>query len=37
VHATFFAEQFGQLIVARVHLCLLVFDETQERIVQWIG
>jgi hypothetical protein len=31
------AEPFGQLIVARVQLRLLVFDEQQERVVRWIN
>ena len=30
------ADRFGQLIVSRLELRLLVFDETSERIVQWI-
>ena len=31
------ADQFGQLVVSRLNLRLLVFDEQQERIMQWIG
>jgi hypothetical protein len=31
-----FTEQFGQLIVTRLHLRLLVFDEVLEGVVQWI-
>jgi hypothetical protein len=30
-------EPFGQLIVTRLQLRLLVFDEQQERIVRWIS
>jgi hypothetical protein len=30
------AEPFGQLIVTRIQLKLLVFDEQQEKVVQWI-
>lgn len=30
-------ERFGQLIVTRLQLCLLVYDEQQQRIIQWIG
>ena len=32
-----FSEPFGQLIVRRLELKLIVFDEEQERIVQWIN
>jgi hypothetical protein len=31
------AERFGQLIVTRLGLRLLVFDEQQGRVVEWIG
>ena len=31
------AEQFGQFVVSGLNLRLIVFDEKQERIVQWIG
>jgi hypothetical protein len=31
------SDRFGQLVVARVRLGLIVFDEVQERIIQWIG
>jgi hypothetical protein len=37
VHETLFSEQFGQLIVTKLQLRLLVFDEKREAIVQWIG
>lgn len=37
VHATLLAEPFGQLIVTRLQLRLLVFDEERERVVQWIN
>jgi hypothetical protein len=30
------SERFGQVIVARLQLRLLIFDEAQERIIQWI-
>ena len=31
------ADQFGQFVVSGLNLHLVVFDEQQERIVQWIG
>jgi hypothetical protein len=31
------AEQFGQFVVSGLNLRIVVFDEKQERIVQWIG
>jgi hypothetical protein len=31
------ADRFGQLIITRLRLSIIVFDEVQERIVQWIG
>jgi hypothetical protein len=31
------ADRFGQLIVSRLPLRVIVFDEQTERIVQWIG
>jgi hypothetical protein len=31
------ADQFGQFVVSGLNLRLLVFDERQERVVQWIG
>ena len=31
------ADQFGQLVVSGLNLHVVVFDEKQERIVQWIG
>jgi hypothetical protein len=31
------ADQFGQLIISGLNLRIVVFDEQQERIVQWIG
>ena len=37
VFESLLTERFGQLIVTRLHLRLLVFDEEQQRIVQWIG
>ncbi len=37
VYEGLLTERFGQLIVTRLQLRLLVFDEQLERIVQWIG
>jgi XisH protein len=37
VHEGLFSERFGLLIVSRLELRLLIFDEQQERIVQWIS
>ena len=37
VFETFLTERFGQLIVNRLQLRLLVFDVQSGRIVQWIG
>ena len=31
------ADQFGQLVISELNLRLVVFDQQQERIVQWIG
>lgn len=31
-----FSERFGQFIVERLKLRLLVFSETEEKIIQWI-
>lgn len=31
-----FLERFGQLILEKQRLCLLVFDERTEKIIQWI-
>jgi len=31
-----FSERFGQLIINSLQLCLIVFDEQQERIIKWI-
>ena len=36
IYNEIFSERFGQLIVNRLHLRLLVFDEVREEIVQWI-
>jgi XisH protein len=36
VYDGLFTERFGQLIVAELQLRLIVFDEEQERVVQWI-
>jgi hypothetical protein len=32
-----FSERLGQLIISSLQLRLIVFDDEQERIVQWIG
>ena len=32
-----FSERFGQLILNRIQIQLIVFDEQQARIVQWIN
>lgn len=37
IHEGLLSERFGQLIVARLGLRLLVFDEQQERVIRWIG
>jgi hypothetical protein len=37
VHAGVLTERFGQLIIERLQLRLLVFDDQQGRVVQWIG
>jgi hypothetical protein len=36
VHEGLLSERFGQLIVEQVHLRLMVFDHTQEKVIQWI-
>ncbi len=36
VHEGLLSERFGQMIVARLRLRVLVFDEHTERILQWI-
>ncbi len=36
IYNEIFTERFGQLIVNRLHLRLLVFNEVREGIVQWI-
>ncbi len=37
IHEGLLTETFGQLIVTRLQLRLLVFDEQQERVVRWIS
>ena len=37
VHATLLSDPFGQLIIRRLNLRLLVFDEQQAKVVQWIS
>ena len=36
VHEGILTERFGQLILQSLHLCLIVFNEQQERIILWI-
>lgn len=36
VYAGVLSERFGQMIVSRLQLRLLVFDERQGRVLQWI-
>jgi hypothetical protein len=36
VHEGLLSERFGQFIVDRVQLRILVFDEERERIIRWI-
>ncbi len=36
VHEGLLSERFGQMIVARLRLRVLVFDEQAERILRWI-
>ncbi len=37
VYESLFSERFGQLILNRIQICLIVFDEQQARIVRWIN
>jgi XisH protein len=37
VFESILAEKFGQFIIARLQLRLLVFDEEKEQVVQWIN
>ena len=37
VYETFLVERFGQLIIDRLRLRILVFDNRQERLLQWIN
>jgi hypothetical protein len=37
IYESLLAESFGQLIVARLRLRLLVFDEQQQKVVKWIN
>jgi hypothetical protein len=37
VYEGLLSERFGQLILTRLSLRLLVFDEQRERVIQWIG
>jgi hypothetical protein len=36
IHEGLLTERFGQLIVTRLRLQLLVFDEQQQRVLRWI-
>ena len=36
IHETLLTEKLGQLIIASLGLRLLVFDEKNERVHQWI-
>lgn len=36
-YETLLAERFGQLIIDRLRLRLLVFDNRQQRVLQWIS
>jgi hypothetical protein len=37
VYEGLFSERFGQLILNRIQIRLIIFDEKQARIVQWIN
>lgn len=37
VYETILAERFGQLIIDRLRLQILVFDKQQEKVIQWIS
>ena len=37
VYEGLLSERFGQVIVTRLRLQLLVFDEQQEKVAQWIS
>jgi len=36
VYETIFTEKLGQLLLKRLQLLLIIFEEKQERIIQWI-
>ncbi len=36
IYECIFSERFGQLIINKLQLRLIVFDEQQERIIKWI-
>ncbi len=36
VYENLLSEKFGQLIISRLELRVLLFDETEEKVVQWI-
>jgi hypothetical protein len=37
VHESLLTESFGRLIIARLNLRILVFDEQEEKVIQWIN
>jgi hypothetical protein len=37
IHDGLLSEKFGQLIISRLQLQLLIFDAKEQRIIQWIG
>lgn len=36
IYESLLGERFGQLIISRLQLAVLVFDETQQRVIKWI-
>ena len=37
IYENLLSERFGQLIISRLQLRLLIFDETQQKSLQWIN
>jgi XisH protein len=37
IYETLLAEAFGRMVVARLKLRLLVFDEREEKVITWIS
>lgn len=35
IHESFLTERFGQFIITKLEIPLMVFDESTERIIQW--